>query len=145
VGIGRACADPLDLRSSYEEAKRSLLVARQAVGPGEVVAFDQLGLSRLLLSCPAAELAAFCEATLGPLVTYERAHPQSGLRETLDAFFTANRNLARTARALYVHYNTVKYRLERLEDLVGAFIDDPERACTLELALRVHRLLHHAR
>jgi purine catabolism regulator len=145
VGIGRACADPLDLRSSYEEATGALVVARQAGGLGQVVAFDQLGLSRLLLSCPASELATFCEATLGPLVAYEHAHPQSGLRETLEAFFAANRNLARTARALYVHYNTVKYRLERLEELVGAFVDDPERSCNLELALRVRRLLQQAR
>jgi purine catabolism regulator len=136
VGIGRARHDPLELQASYEEAKRSLLIGRQAIGPGEVVAFEHLGLSRLLLSCPASERAAFREASLGPLLAYERGHPHADLRLTLEAFFATNRNLSRTARALYVHYNTVKYRLERLEALLGPFVDDPERSATLELALR---------
>jgi DNA-binding PucR family transcriptional regulator len=46
---------------------------------------------------------------------------------------------------LFVHYNTVKYRLERLEALLGAFVDVPERCLTLELATHVGRLLNQPR
>jgi purine catabolism regulator len=49
--------------------------------------------------------------------------------------------VAETARALFVHYNTVKYRLERLERLLGAFVDDPAGRQTLELAVHVGRLV----
>jgi len=72
---------------------------------------------------------------------YERTHPGCGLLRTLEAFFAADRNVAETARALFVHYNTVKYRLERLERVVGAFVDHPERRQTLELAMHVGRLI----
>ena len=75
------------------------------------------------------------------MLTYERAHPGCGLAATLDAFLAADRNVAETARKLFVHYNTVKYRLERLERLLGPFVDQPERCLALELAVHVGHLI----
>jgi PucR family transcriptional regulator, purine catabolism regulatory protein len=110
-------------------------------GPGQVCLFVDLGLDRLLSSCPPDELEAFHSATLEPLLAYERAHPGVDLAETLRVYLASDRNVARTARALFVHYNTVKYRLERLEELLGPFVDRPERCLTLEVATHVGRLL----
>ena len=141
VGVGRMQADPLALRTSYTEALRALQVGRRAGGPGQVCLFVDLGLDRLLSSCPPDELEAFHSATLEPLLAYERAHPGVDLAETLRVYLASDRNVARTARALFVHYNTVKYRLERLEELLGPFIDRPERCLTLEVATHVGRLL----
>jgi purine catabolism regulator len=141
VGIGRVYDDPLQLADSYTEAVRALRTARRASGPGQIASFAQLGLERLLLSCSETELRAYVETTLGPLHAYERSHPGANLTDTLRAFLAHNRTIAGTARALYVHYNTVRYRLERLEDLIGPFLDDPEQCLRLELALRVSRLL----
>jgi len=141
VGVGRTQADPLELRTSYAEALRSLEVGRWAGGQGVVSLFADLGLDRLLMSCPAEELVAFHSATLGPLLAYEQEHADCGLSQTLAAFVAADRNVAETARALFVHYNTVKYRLDRLERLLGPFIDHPTRCLSLELAVHVGRLL----
>jgi purine catabolism regulator len=141
VGVGRIQSDPLALRTSYSEALRSLEVARRAGHQGAVSLFADLGLDRLLMSCPPNELEAFHASTLGPMLSYERDHPDTGLSHTLTAFLNADRNVAETARVLFVHYNTVKYRLDRLERLLGAFVDQPERCLSLELALRVGRLL----
>jgi purine catabolism regulator len=141
VGVGRTQADPLELRTSYAEALRSLEVGRWAGGQGVVSLFADLGLDRLLMSCPVEELAAFHSATLGPLLAYEREHADCGLSQTLAAFVAADRNVAETARALFVHYNTVKYRLDRLERLLGPFVNHPTRRLTLELAVHVGRLL----
>jgi PucR family transcriptional regulator, purine catabolism regulatory protein len=96
------------------------------------------------MSCAATELEAFFLATLDPLLSYERAHPECGLTATLEAFLAADRNVAETARALFVHYNTVKYRLERLERLLGAFVNIPERCLTLEVATHVRGLMARA-
>jgi purine catabolism regulator len=141
VGVGRMQADPLALRTSYTEALRALQIGGRAGGPGQVCLFVDLGLDRLLASCPADELEAFYAAALEPLLTYERAHPGVELAETLRVYLASGRNVARTARALFVHYNTVKYRLERLEELLGPFVDRPERCLTLEVATHVGRLL----
>ncbi len=140
VGVGQLEADPLDLRVSYAEALRSLDVGRRASGQGVVSLYADLGLDRLLMSCPPSELDAFHAATLGPMLAYEGAHPGCGLAHTLDAFLAADRNVAQTARVLFVHYNTVKYRLERLERLLGPFVDRPARCLALELAVHVGRL-----
>jgi purine catabolism regulator len=133
-------ADPLQLHLSYREALRALQVGRRAAGRGQVSLFAALGLDRLLLSCPVDELDVFHTATLGPVIAYEAEHPGCGLLATLDAFLAADRNVARAARVLFVHYNTVKYRLERLESLLGPFIAAPDRCLALELALRVGTL-----
>jgi purine catabolism regulator len=140
VGVGSLQADPLELRVSYTEALRALHVGRRAAGAGQVSLFTELGLERLLLSCAPDELDAFHRATLGPLLNYERAHPGAELSNTLDAFLASDRNVARTARALFVHYNTVKYRLERLERLLGRFTNSPQQCLRLELALHVGKL-----
>ena len=141
VGVGRVQVDPLELHLSYSEALRALEVGRRVGGAGRVCLFAELGVDRLLLSCPTNELEAFFTATLGPLLAYERSHPGYELSRTLRTFLAADRNVARTARQLFVHYNTVKYRLERLESVLGSFVDVPERCLTLELATHVGRLL----
>ena len=141
VGVGRVQSDPLELRISYTEALRALDLGRRAGSSGQVSLFADLGLERLLLSCPQDELDAFYAGTLGRLLEYDRDHPGMELSETLRAFLLADRNVARTARTLFVHYNTVKYRLDRIERLLGRFVDAPDRCLSLELALRVGGLL----
>lgn len=142
IGIGRVCADPLALHQSYSEAVRALQTIRRLGGPGQIAAFAQLGLERLLLSCSDLELLAFVANTLGPLLEYEAQYPGANLLETLQVFLAHNRTLARTARALYVHYNTIRYRLERIESLLGPIVDNPDHCLQLELALRVQTLLN---
>jgi DNA-binding PucR family transcriptional regulator len=95
VGVGRIQADALALRTSYTEALRALQVGGRAGGPGKVCLFVDLGLDRLLSSCPADELEAFYSATLGPLLGYERAHPGVELAETLRVYLAVGRNVAK--------------------------------------------------
>ena len=68
------------------------------------------------------------------------ARAGGGLLETLDAFFTAGGVLESAARALYVHPNTVRYRLKRVGDVTGLSPLDPRDAFTLRLALTIGRL-----
>jgi PucR family transcriptional regulator, purine catabolism regulatory protein len=138
VGIGRVAQDPLELDRSFSEARRALAIGRWAHGPGEVTAFDGLGLDRLLVGVPASEAAAFCADELGRLEAYDAAHG-TALVDTL-ATFLATRNAALAARRLYLHYNTLKNRLAKIEELIGPYLDDPDRCLGLALALRLRRL-----
>ena len=95
----------------------------------------------MFLSCADAELQAFVRNTLGALLEYETDHPGANLTHTLSAFLTHNRTVADTARALYVHYNTVRYRLDRIESLVGPLVGDADHCLRLEVALRARALL----
>ena len=140
VGIGRICSDPLELHRSHEEALRALVVGRRARGLGQISIFEDLGLDRLLMSCPDGELSAFFEATLGRLAAYDAVH-HTNLVSTLETFLACDRNAALAARSLFVHYNTIKHRLDRIEEILGPFLGDPERCLNLDLALRIRRLL----
>ncbi len=138
VGIGRPAPDPLDLHGSFSQARRALTIGRWGSGPGVVTAFDDLGLDRLLVAVPDPEAAAFCAAVLGPLEVYDAARGTS-LVATLETFL-ATRNAALAARSLYLHYNTLKNRLARIEEIIGPYLDDPDRCLSLALALRLRRL-----
>jgi sugar diacid utilization regulator len=138
VGIGRAALDPLDLHQSLGEARRALSIGRWAHGPGEVTAFDDLGLDRLLMAVPVSEAEAFCADVLGKLEAYDAARGTT-LVATLETFL-ATRNAALAARRLYLHCNTLKNRLARIEEIIGPYLDDPDRCLSLAMALRLRRL-----
>ena len=134
--LGFLRSDPLLLPDSHVEARRALEVARWH-HRGEAVMFERMGLDRLLASCGDDELAAFRETMIGSLLAYDRRH-LSALVETLEAY-AATRNAAETARKLYVHYNTVRSRLARIEELIGPFLGDPDRMIDLAVAIHIHR------
>jgi purine catabolism regulator len=144
IGIGRVYAQPVGLRESYSEAVRALRTARGSGGGGQIASFARLGLERLLLSCSDVELRDFVAQTLGPVLEYETRHPGANRLETLRAFLAHGRTVADTARALYVHYNTVRYRLDRLEALLGPVVGDADHCLRLELALRARSLLNQS-
>lgn len=139
VGIGKVRADPLELRESHAEARRALEVGRWR-SPGEVVIFERMGLDRLLASVSDAELSAFRDTMIEPLLAYDRVHG-SNLIDTLEAY-VSTRNSAEAARRLYVHYNTVRSRLARIEELIGPFLADRERLTSLAVALHILRRGH---
>jgi purine catabolism regulator len=137
IGIGRAVDDPLRLRESHAEARQARAIGTWKLGPGAIASFETLGLDRLLVAAPEAEREAFVAGALGPLLDHDRQHG-TVLVDTLGRWL-ADRNGAHAARDLFVHYNTLKNRLERIEALIGPFIEDPARCLELALAIRLLR------
>ncbi|HET7473450.1 MAG TPA: PucR family transcriptional regulator ligand-binding domain-containing protein [Candidatus Limnocylindrales bacterium] len=137
VGLGRPAGDPLRLDESYREARTTIAVAGWSRGHGTVSTFEELQLDRLLFHTPEPDRATFVETTIGPLAAYDARH-RTNLVETLDVYL-ATRRVAVAARRLYVHTNTLTNRLERIAEIVGPFLDDPDRCLTLALALRLRR------
>jgi purine catabolism regulator len=140
VGIGRTCADPLELAASHREALRALAVGSRTRGAGHVSLFEDLGLDRLLAGCSEGELTAFRDATLGTLLAYDAAH-QSELVRTLETFLACGGNAARAAQALFIHYNTLRHRLATIEQVLALDLDDADARLSLGLGLRVLRML----
>lgn len=136
VGVGRPVSDPLQLPTSFREAQLALEGGIWEEGPGTIRAFEDLGVERLLAVCPPGDLADFVTTTLGPLLDYDRE--QGGELVPTLAAWLETRSVAETARRIYAHYNTVRKRLERIEELLGPVLTDPRRALDLAVALRVH-------
>ena len=137
TGVSRVVASPDDLPAAYEQARRALHVGRQLNGPRAVVHFDDLGVFRLLsLIDDTRELSAFVDETLGELASGTSTEA-ADLRTTLQMLLDTNLNVAETARRLHFHYNTLRYRISKLERMVGPFTTDPALRLDLALALRI--------
>jgi PucR family transcriptional regulator, purine catabolism regulatory protein len=140
TGVSRLMPSLEQLPEAYEQARRAVTVGRQVYGPGSVTDFNGLGVYRLLSLVPdGAELRSFVRETLGDLV--ERDDPEMrDLRQTLELLLETNLNVAETARRQHFHYNTLRYRIAKLERMLGPFTDDAHLRLNLMLALQVVRM-----
>jgi purine catabolism regulator len=140
TGVSRMVERPAALPEAYEQAAKAVRVGRQLHGMGALAHFDQLGVYRLLsLVADAAELHAFVRETLGDLAGDD--DPEAvDLRRTLQVLLETNLNVAETARRLHFHYNTLRYRIGKLERMLGAFTEDAHLRLNLTLALHVIRM-----
>lgn len=136
VGVSRVAAGLDDLPAAYAQSRRAVDVGRRVHGGGSTTYFDQLGVHRLIaLISDERELAAFTRDVLGPLAldTTEAAD----LRETLQVLLDTNFNVAEAARVQFFHYNTMRYRVAKLERLLGPLSSDPHLRLDVAVALRV--------
>ena len=140
IGVGPVSPDIGGLERSYREAAEALGLGRQIHRDNFVVQLGELGVYRLLCQLPESELIRHRDESLGALLDYDRRHHGS-LLATLESYIEHGGNRAETARELYVHYNTLRYRLEQIERLIGDVEHSPARRIVIELGLYAHRLL----
>jgi purine catabolism regulator len=137
TGVSRPITSAADLPSAYDEALKAVSVGRQMHGEGALTHFDGLGIFRLLALVPdSADLRRFVSEALGELAT-DSSRENADLRQTLTVLLDTNLNVAETARILHFHYNTLRYRIAKLERMLGPFTTDPAQRLTLALALKV--------
>lgn len=138
AAVGNRCRAPADHRRSFRLAVGALDALAKIGGSGRVVDAPRLGVARLLISAAdASELHEFARTTLDPLLDGER-HRE--LLSTLRAYVESGFNQRTTAKRAFVHFNTVAYRLRRIEQRLGVNLDDPHVRVDLTLALRIAAL-----
>jgi purine catabolism regulator len=137
VAMGTMVDGPGELSRSHLAAREALRIADAT---GQVaVRHDDLMLERLLLNNPTDVLEEFVEAQVGDLVRHDE---QTGaeLCRTLAVYLGVG-NGAEAARQLFVHYNTMKHRLQRIAELTAADLHDPRTRLRLAVALEAQALL----
>ena len=140
TGVSRPITSMGDLPAAYDEALKAVHVGRQMHGESALTHFDGLGIYRLLALIPdGADLRRFVGESLGELAT-DDSPENADLRRTLTVLIDTNINVAETARQLFFHYNTLRYRIAKLERMLGPFTTDPQLRLTLALALRIHQM-----
>ena len=140
TGVSRPIESVADLPQAYDEALSAVSVGRQLHGDSAVTHFDQLGIFRLLALIPdSADLRRFVDEALGDLAN-DDIPENADLRRTLSILIDTNMNVAETARLMFFHYNTLRYRIAKLEKLLGPFTSDPQLRLKLALALKVHQM-----
>ena len=132
----------LEAPASFGEA-RMAATASVLLHSGGPVRYADMSADRLLillLEDHPAELKRFVEETLGSLLRHDATAP-TPLLPTLQAFLLHGGRLRETAAGIYVHRNTLAYRLERAQEVLGADLKDPHTRLALELALRALPLI----
>ncbi|MFZ5808917.1 MAG: PucR family transcriptional regulator [Chloroflexota bacterium] len=136
-GIGTPALELEEWRQSFTRAGQALDMARR-LNEKNPLYYSDLSVYRLLLQLEhSPELMAFQEEILGALLATD--NPEE-LLHTLEAFFAHNGNLSQTAEALYIHRNTLVYRLERISAITKIELDKPENRLAIQLALHIHRM-----
>jgi sugar diacid utilization regulator len=143
VSVSGICRRPSDYVQAYSEVGQ-VMRCIDGFCPGggvQVLSADDLGIGRLLLSTADREATdRFVRDVLGPLLEGQACR-SGDLLTTLQVFFACSRSVRRSAAALRVHENTVRYRLARIEELTGlAVAGDADAQLTVQLALLVLRL-----
>jgi purine catabolism regulator len=136
AGVSRRVLDPSQIATGYAQARKAVSIGRRVHGHGSISHFDSLGVHRLLSLVPdTAELKSFAAEVLGDLAG--EAAESADLRLTLQTLLDTNLNVAETARLLHFHYNTLRYRISKLERIIGPFTTDPHLRLDVALALQV--------
>lgn len=136
VGVSRVAGSLDELPEGYAQAQRAVEVGRRVHGGGSTTFFDSLGLHRLIALIPdSSELRSFAHDVLGPLA--EDSTEAADLRRTLQVLLDTNFNVAEAARSQFFHYNTMRYRVSKLERLLGPLSEDPHLRLDVAVALRV--------
>jgi len=140
VGIGNAFGDPQEMRRSYSEARDALAMGKR-ISPGESVFHiaDLAGYHHLYsLSTPESR-REFSTRILGPLLDYDESC-QGGLVATLDAILSCGGSVSEAARRLYIHRNTLRYRLEKIREILGYDPLAEPHCLNIQMALAMRHL-----
>lgn len=134
MAYGTIVQELKDVSKSYKEAKMALDVGKIFYAQKDVVAYNMLGIGRLIYQLPVNLCEMFIEEIFGDRIPDEL---DEETLTTVNMFLENNLNVSETARQLYVHRNTLLYRLEKLEKLTGLDIRIFDDALTLKIALMV--------
>ncbi|MCL6596457.1 MAG: PucR family transcriptional regulator [Firmicutes bacterium] len=137
AGISAPVGDT-DLARAYRQAM-NVLSARRQGGPEISPFYEDLGVYSILLNASIETLAAYAREQLSPLLDHDREH-HTDLVRTLRTYLNCGGHKNLTARCLFVHRQTLYYRLDQIRSLLGPTFLDPERRLALEVALRAYDL-----
>ena len=138
VGIGTVVEGIKDLARSFKEAQVALEVGKVFDTERTIVSYDNLGIARLIYQLP----TTLCEMFLKEV--FKKGSIDSLDQETLftiQRFFENNLNVSETSRKLFVHRNTLVYRLEKIKRLTGLDLREFDDAIVFKVALMVKKYL----
>jgi len=139
VGFSAAVAAPDGVATAHREVRAVLDTLARFKRWSQVIAVPELGVTGLLAGLNDDRLLEFAKRHLGRLTEHDRTRG-GALVETLKAYLEIGEQQA-AARRLGIHPNTLRYRLDRIREISGAELDDPDTRLNLAVALRVQGLL----
>ncbi len=134
VSFGTVVQELKDVSKSYKEAKMALDVGKIFYAERKTIAYSTLGIGRLIYQLPINLCRMFIEEIFGDNVPYDL---DEETLITINKFFENNLNVSETSRQLFVHRNTLVYRIEKIQKSMGLDLRSFDDALTFKIALMV--------
>lgn len=140
VGVGRIYDDPTNLFRSYQEAKVALQLGKIIEISDNAAYFSELGVVRILYNHNQQELLDFYRDNLGILEKLEQGQSRE-LSDTLQQYFKNNCDMKATAQELFLHANTLRYRLKKIEKILEIDLENLTTRLELMISFKIKELL----
>lgn len=139
IGVGRFYPAAAELCRSYQEAKQALELGRFVNNGSFITFFEDLGAVRLLASVSWELMDDYFKEYLNTLVEYDTKNGTS-LLDTLQVYFQQNADLNQTAEKLFMHSNTLRYRLKKIEEILDTDLQRFDNRLNLYLACKIAKI-----
>ena len=140
VAIGTVVNDLKNVSASYKEAKMAIEVGKIFEENKKIVNYEQLGIGRLIYQLPAPLCKMFINEVLHGL-SMDQFDEET--LTTVNKFFENNLNVSETSRQLYIHRNTLVYRLDKLQKMTGLDLRNFDDAIIFKIMLMVSKYMHY--
>lgn len=138
IGIGTISKNIKDIARSYKEAQLALEVGKVFDSKKHIISYENLGIGRLIFQLP----RTLCDMFIKEVFKDGSIHMlDSETLVTIQKFFENNLNVSETSRKLFIHRNTLVYRLDKIKKLTGLDIREFDNAITFKVAIMVHQYL----
>ncbi len=139
IGIGTVADNLRDVARSYKEAHMALLVGEIFENDKSIIDYNKLGIGRLIYQLPTTLCKLFLKEVFDEEITFESFDKETMI--TIQKFFENNLNVSETSRQLFVHRNTLVYRLDKIQKLTGMDLRKFDDAIHFKVAMLVKRYL----
>lgn len=141
VGIGELSTGIRKISESYTSADKIVDLLKYDQKENTILEYEKSGLYKLLFHISDMKyLEDYCASMIDPLVRYDRMN-HTNLIETLDVYMAHNGSLQETAQKLFIHRNTVNYKLKKIESLLDIKLSNFQHRAELECALLAYKLV----
>lgn len=139
LGIGSEYSGVRGVRRSFREAEKAITLGSKLWNTQSITYFGDLGVYRIIaLIENNNELKHYYNETMEKLIVYDEGN-ELALIETLEKYFTCNESIKETAGQLFIHVNTLKYRLQKIKQITGLSLQNSEEKLMLQMGLKIHQ------
>ena len=143
VGIGRLHYSVTEICRSFQEARQALSLGRFRQPENGITCYENLGVLKLLSHVRIEELDDYVQETLGTLIKYDGDN-HTDYMHTLEIYFQENESLPQAAERLFIHANTLRNRLRKIETVMGVNLAHSEVRGRYYVACLALRIVRHS-
>ena len=141
IGIGNGYEDLTLMKKSLQEAERAIRYSKCYNKDNSIEIYDNIQLFKLLFNVENKYLESYYLDMLGPIITNDKKENESSYIQILEMYFQENCNITTTSEKLFLHRNTLKYKLNKIEELLNCDLRDFNFCARLKVALDIYKLI----